>query len=333
MGLFNFTHTRRYKHFMAKVYGLGASVVLIGALFKINHYPGADIMLIIGLGTESIIFFFSAWEPPFVEPDWSLVYPELAGMYHDVKGGELKERKTPTQRLDEMLEKAKLDEKTIERLGEGMAKLSENASQLTDLAGAAAATSEFTSNVKRASESTKEFGDVVAKDAQATGSYAESLEGVTEGANSLASAYVHAADTLKGDMNTTEEFASTVKSATDSAQSLAESYHKSAEVLAKSVSALDFTAVEGDAYNEQLRKIAENLAALNAIYEIQLQGTNKAVESSDKLQNTMDEFLAKLEESTSSTSEFSNQLATLTSRMGSLNKVYGNMLTAMNVNG
>jgi len=333
MGLFNFTKSRRYRNFMAKVYGLGASVVLMGALFKINHYPGADYMLIVGLGTEAIIFFFSAWEPPYVDPDWSLVYPELAGMYHGVKGGELKERKSPTQRLDEMLEKSKLDQSTIDRLGEGMAKLSESAGQLSDLAGAAAATSEFTTNVKSASASTKQFGDIVSKDAQATGEYADSLQGVTDGANSLASAYVRAADVLKGDMNTTEEFAETVKTATTSAQSLADSYHKSAEVLAKSVAALDFTAVEGDAYNEQLRKIAENLASLNAIYEVQLQGTNRAVESSDKLQGTMNAFLEKLEESTASTSEFTDQLATLTNRMGALNKVYGNMLTAMNVNG
>lgn len=333
MGLLSFTKSRRYRNFMAKVYGLGASVVLIGALFKINHYPYADILLIVGLGTEALIFFFSAWEPPHVEPDWSLVYPELAGMYHGVKGGELKDRKSPTQLLDEMLEKAQLDQKTVDRLGEGMTKLSDNAAQLTDLTGAAAATSEFTTNVKNASESTKTFGDVVSKDAQATGEYAESLQGVTDGANSLASAYVHAADTLKGDMNSTEGFSESVKSATSSAQNLAESYHKSADVLAKSVAALDFTAVEGDAYNEQLRKIAENLSALNAIYEIQLQGTSKAVESSDQLQGTMSSFLDKLEESATSTAEFSDQMSTLTNRMGALNKVYGNMLTAMNVNG
>ena len=333
MGLLSFTKSRRYRNFMAKVYGLGAAVVLIGALFKINHYAGADILLIVGLGTEALIFFFSAFEPPFTEPDWSLVYPELSGMYHGVKGAELKDRKTPTQRLDDMLEKAKLDQKTIDRLGEGMSKLSDNASQLTDLTGAAAATSEFTTNVKNASASTKQFGDIVSKDAEATGEYAESLQGVTEGASSLASAYVQAADTLKGDMNATEEFTSTVKSATSSAQSLADSYHKSSEVLIKSVAALDFTAVEGDAYNEQLRKIAENLAALNAIYEIQLHGTNKAVESSEKLQVTMSTFLDKLEQSTTSTSEFTDQMATLTNRMSSLNKVYGNMLTAMNVNG
>ena len=83
MGLFDFTRTRGYRNFMAKVYGWGASVVLVGALFKIIHLPGANEMLTVGLLTEAVIFFFSAFEPPHVEPDWSLVYPELAGMYND----------------------------------------------------------------------------------------------------------------------------------------------------------------------------------------------------------------------------------------------------------
>jgi gliding motility-associated protein GldL len=138
---------------------------------------------------------------------------------------------------------------------------------------------------------------------------------------------------MKRDAITTEVFAGTVKTATESAQSLADSYEKSALLLAKSVSALDFTALEGGAYNEQLRKIAENLTALNAIYEIQLQGSNKAVESSERMQGTMSQFLAKLEESSSSTAQFSSQMEALTQRMSSLNKVYGNMLSAMNMNG
>ncbi len=332
MGFFDFTKTRRYRNFMAKVYGWGASVVLVGALFKIIHLPYANELLTIGLLTEAIIFFLSAFEPPHVEPDWSMVYPELSGMYHGVKGQDVV-RKSPTQRLDEMLEKAQIDNETIGRLGDGMSKLSENASQLTDLTDAAVATNSFTSNLEAASDSAKNFNESVQKDADATTNYSESLNNVTEGASSLASAYTQAADTLKSDMNTTEEFASTVKDATASAEVLAVSYKKSSEVLSKSVEALDFTAVEGDAYNEQLRKIAENMAALNAIYEIQLQGTNRAVESTEKLQTTMGEFLTKLENSTASTSDFSDQMATLSKRMGSLNKVYGNMLTAMTVNG
>ena len=58
---------------MSKLYGIGASIVIIGALFKIQHWEGASEMLILGLGTEAVIFFFSAFEPlPNDDPDWTL---------------------------------------------------------------------------------------------------------------------------------------------------------------------------------------------------------------------------------------------------------------------
>ena len=87
---------------MAKLYGWGAAIVIIGALFKIQHWEGASLMLILGLGTEAFIFFMSAFEKPHEEPDWSLVYPQLAT-------GEGAENKTPTQQLDDMLSKANID--------------------------------------------------------------------------------------------------------------------------------------------------------------------------------------------------------------------------------
>ena len=333
MGFFSFVKTRKYKKVMSFVYGWGATVVLLGALFKINHYTGADEMLIVGLGTEGLIFFLSAFEPPFIEPDWSLVYPELAGMYGSVKDKELRKSKSPTEKLDEMLAKAQIDQKAIERLGAGMEKLSDNASKLNTFSDAAVVSEEFYKSMKSASGSAQQLGQVIDKDVEAAGGYATNMQKVSDGATVLANAYEAAADSMKRDAITTEVFAGTVKTATESAQSLADSYEKSAQLLAKSVSALDFTALEGGAYNEQLRKIAENLTALNAIYEIQLQGSNKAVESSEKMQGTMSQFLAKLEESSSSTAQFSSQMEALTQRMSSLNKVYGNMLSAMNMNG
>ncbi len=332
MGLFSFTHTRGYRNFMAKVYGWGASVVLIGALFKINHWNHADILLIIGLGTEAIIFFFSAFEPPHVEPDWSLVYPELKGIYHGVKGAEAEATKSPAERLNEMLEKAKIDQTVVDRLGKGIEKLAENADKLADVTDVATASNEFATGMKTAANSAKQLGEIMEKDVEAASNYSDNIQTVNNNATNLAAAYEQAADILKNDMNTTEEFANTVKAATDSANSLADSYRKSSEILAKSVEALDFTAVEGESYNQQLRKIAENLAALNAIYEIQLQGTNKAVESNDKMQQTVDELLAKLEKSSDSTSRFAEEMEALTQRMSALNKVYGNMLSAMSVN-
>ena len=67
------------KKAMNFTYGMGAAVVIIGALFKIQHYPGASELLIVGLCTEAFIFALSAFEPVDQELDWSLVYPELAG--------------------------------------------------------------------------------------------------------------------------------------------------------------------------------------------------------------------------------------------------------------
>jgi gliding motility-associated protein GldL len=340
MGLNNLVRSRGYKNFMSKLYGIGAAIVIMGALFKINHYNYANEMLIIGLTTEAIIFFFSAFEPPHVEPDWSLVYPELAGMYHDTAiQKELESKKTPVQKLDDMFKEAKIEAAIFDRLGQGFAKLSDNASKMSDISNASLATNEFVDNVRHASKSAAELSgnykkasDVISMDASATAEHVNTLKNASASAEKLTGAYNQAADILKADMRTTEEFAGTVKMATESAQSLASSYAKSAQILSQSVEALDFSAVDGDAYNQQLRKIADNLAALNAVYEIQLQGSSKSIESTEKLQKTMNEFLDKLTLSSNNTAQFSAQLESLSTRMSALNKVYGNMLSAMNVN-
>jgi len=80
MSLAELVQSSGWKNFIAKLYGLGASVVIVGALFKIQHWPLAGTMLTVGLLTEAVIFFFSAFEPLHEEVDWSLVYPELAGI-------------------------------------------------------------------------------------------------------------------------------------------------------------------------------------------------------------------------------------------------------------
>jgi hypothetical protein len=80
MSLAELVQSSGWKNFIAKLYGIGASIVIIGALFKIEHFPLARLMLMIGLITEAVIFFFSAFEPLHEEVDWSLVYPELAGI-------------------------------------------------------------------------------------------------------------------------------------------------------------------------------------------------------------------------------------------------------------
>ena len=129
---------KRFKNFMAKLYGIGAAVVITGAMFKIMHWEGANIMLVVGLTTEAVIFMFSAFEKPAADSDWTLVYPELASADGD-------RALSVTEQLDNALENGGVDAALIERLGEGMHSLSETAGSLSgavDAAGATAAYSE-----------------------------------------------------------------------------------------------------------------------------------------------------------------------------------------------
>ncbi|MFA8451564.1 MAG: gliding motility protein GldL [Bacteroidales bacterium] len=313
---------------MAKLYGLGAAVVIVGALFKIIHLPGANEMLFVGLGTEALIFFFSAFEPPHVEPDWSLVYPQLSGLYG---GKQIKTAKSTTQELDKMLSDAKVGPELIQSLGKGLNKLSENASQLGDLSNAAVATDQYTSNVSKAASSVGELSKHYQNAAKTMGEEVRHSEEYNQNMRAAAESAANLANSFQSDLNATESFSTSVQDAAASASGLAQSYQKSAAILNKSVEALDFEAVEGRAYNEQLQKISSNLSALNAVYELQLQGSNQTVEATGRLHETMENFLARLSTSAENTELFQKQLQDLNDNMASLNRVYGNMLSAMNV--
>ena len=144
MGLNEFVQSKGYRKFMAKLYGWGASLVILGALFKINHYPLANEMLIVGMGVEALIFFFSAFEPLHEEVDWSLVYPELAGMEagEDGQAHQSKrlsqEQRMLSEKLDDLLKSANIDSELIQSLSTGLNKLNVTAQSLnasTDIMG------------------------------------------------------------------------------------------------------------------------------------------------------------------------------------------------------
>lgn len=109
------------KGVMNFLYGMGAAVVIVGALFKLMHWPGAGPMLIVGLLTEALIFALSAFETPEKDLDWSLVYPELAG--GDTSGKKAKQENPAeaqgmlSQKLDNLLKEAKIDGQLMESLG------------------------------------------------------------------------------------------------------------------------------------------------------------------------------------------------------------------------
>ena len=280
MGINSLVRSKGFKNFMAKLYGWGAAVVLIGALFKINHYPGAQIMLIVGLSTEAMIFFFSAFEPPHVEPDWSLVYPELAGMYEGYSEESLKqfgldgdEQKSVTEELDKMLEEAKIGPELIESLGSGLRNLSENAGKMTDISAASVATDEYTKNIRNAANQVGHLSD----------SYTRTSEILTE----------------------------------------------STEKLAKSAESIDFSSIDGQAFNNELNKISSNLSALNSVYELQLQSSSSHNEVIEKMGESMNAFVENLSQSIDNTAKYKEQADVLAKNVAALNQVYGNMLNAM----
>jgi gliding motility-associated protein GldL len=147
-----------YDDVMPKVYGIGAAVVIIGALFKILHWKGADVMLMVGLGTEAVIFFLSAFQPHQADTDWSLVYPELSEGYDPSTNDNRFREKAPapnglTGKLDDMLKNANVTPEALTNLGQGLNRLSATTAQLGQLGEATNVTEEYTQKVRTAAQS------------------------------------------------------------------------------------------------------------------------------------------------------------------------------------
>lgn len=268
MGIAELTQGKKFKTFMARLYGWGASIVIVGALFKIQHYPGAGLMLVIGLSTEAVIFFFSAFEPPHEDVDWSLVYPELAGMQDEDAHSRKKEKKKAVdpvaQYLDKLMADANIGGDLIKNLGTGLKSLGDNTSRLADLSDASVATSDYVKNVSKASESV----------------------------NQLSSSYMKAAQ-------------------------VAEQFSASSEDVR--------------VYKDQVVSAGKNLAALNAVYELQLQDSNEHLKQTSKFYDGINELMSNLNSSLEDTKKYREEVAMLANNLTKLNTVYGNMLSAMTV--
>ena len=142
----------RQKKLMNMVYGLGAAVVLIGALFKILHFSigplTGGVMLTIGLLTEAGIFVFSAFESVEEDLDWSLVYPELSGGPGSERGGMKGEGLS--DKLDAMLEEAQLDTSKMTRLSDSIQSFAGAAENIAPAVNSIAATSKYSEQLSLA---------------------------------------------------------------------------------------------------------------------------------------------------------------------------------------
>ena len=148
--------TRAYKKTMNFVYGMGAAVVIIGALFKIQHFSfgflTGGLMLSIGLGVEAIIFAISAFDTPEDELDWARVYPELSqeGLFAEEGQKDVGADGMLSQKLDNLLQEAKIDVSLMESLGTSMQNFHSAAEGLSAASGSVASTNKYNEEVSKA---------------------------------------------------------------------------------------------------------------------------------------------------------------------------------------
>ena len=289
-----FVQSEKYKQIMTYVYGWGAALVLAGALFKIQHWPGAGIMLTIGMGVEILIFFLSAFEPLHEEFDWSLVYPQLAGIEdidEEVMGSHGSTGSSSAlEKFDALLEEGELSVELFENLGTGLTKLSDTAGKLSDLSDASAVTNDYVDKVKGATDSMTGFATT----------YNESVDQLTESNRTVTNAGVELADTYG---------------------KLTESLNKENEM-----------AVDGNkTYGDQLENMNKNLEALNAVYEMQINDSSEQLEASKKIYTGINDMMSSLNESVDDAKKYKEEVAKLGTNLEALNTVYGNMLAAMNI--
>lgn len=343
MSIAELTQSRGYKNFMKYVYGWGASIVLVGALFKIQHYPGASIMLIVGLLTEALIFFFSAFEPLAEELDWTLVFPQLAGLEVDDDepakpsrkfdrvtepasagstggvsapqagvaapagggnyggGGGYGGSASALAKFDEMIEKAEITPGMFEKLGKGLANLNKTIDQMGSTVDASIATQDFVTRVKAASDSVAGLGDAYKKSTEAlsasvgllSDSYANSAQSFNQANSQVAEAYSQFANKLVGELNSVGDL--------------------------------------GSEYTQKLGGLNKSLSALNSVYELQLDNMNKQVETSKECINGFGSMIDNMNQTVENTKKLNQGVQLLEQNVASLNNVYGNMLSSLNI--
>lgn len=245
-----------FKRFLHITSSGGASVVILGALFKIMHWPGWDVMLISGMCTEALIFTLFAMDIPHEEYDWSLAYPELAGMGTEHSESDL----TPTQQLDLALENAKIGPELLQSLGDGLNRLSETAKQISDISDAKLATNEYVNSVKTASKNVSELADTYAKTTDTMSSLANTNTGqlvanVNEVGESLSKFSKNVAA-----LNATYELQ--LQSTKDSLDNVNQFYGNLEDLIKNITDASSDT----KKYKEEMSTLANNLSALNTIY-------------------------------------------------------------------
>lgn len=245
-----------YGDIMPKIYGIGAAVVILGAMFKILDWPFASLMIGVGLSTEAAIFFLSAFEPKHEEVDWSKVYPELAGDEPAERKSTKKEPKDNlSQKFDEMLANAKIGPELFDSLGKGIQNLATSAEKMGTIADAAVATNEYASNVKTASKTLVDINQSYGKTAMAL----TELSSASADAKEYHSQVVSVTKNLSA-LNNVYEMELL------DAQSHLKTLNKFYSNISNAMEGLNEAGKETEQFKTELAKLNQNVSSLNKVY-------------------------------------------------------------------
>jgi hypothetical protein len=320
MNISELLKTKRVKTLMGFIYSWGASVVLIGALFKLNHYQYSGVLLGIGLVTEAIIFFVSAFEPPLDIPEWSRVYPELR---EDFPVEELtKDTKPGKHKIEELLQGSDITPDLLDKVSFSLSELSNTARGIRDISSATLATEEYVKNMSSASDSMSTMHKVNTR-ANAT---------IDQSVTHMVNSYQSAAELMKNSgvavadkLNATgAEFSSKIA---ESGNILVNTYKTASEKIEQSVQ--HFGSTSGN-YTDGIVRLNGNLSALNNALETQLKGTETQTKAHQQFNTDLGKMNELLVASAEELKRYRENAAQLNKHLEALNLIYGNMLGAMN---
>jgi gliding motility-associated protein GldL len=250
-----------FKSIMPKVYGIGAAVVIVGAMFKILHLEGANEMLMLGLSTEAIIFFLSAFEPAHKDPDWAKVYPELAEDFEGaapaprISNRQAAPSDSPLLKMDDMLKNAKVDQNLLDNLGKGLQNLATSASKMSNLADAAVATNEYAANVKTAAKTLTDMNK----------SYDVTMKAMSDMASASSTAKDYH-EQLKSAAKNLQLLNATYEMELKDADTHVKNMNKFYESLTGAMQGLTKVGENTTKFTSELGKLTDNITSLNKVY-------------------------------------------------------------------
>lgn len=260
----SFLESRAMKLFMKYLYGLGAAVVILGALFKIMHWPFASEMLIAGMGTEVVVFFVSAFEPLHEELDWSKVYPQLAeGSEQEFAESFTDEPGLTGEQAALMAAKGmkdiELTPDLFESLSGSLEGLKQNVSNLAKIEDATVATNEYNQSVRTATGKMNQLNDGYTNTVDAMNSLSSSVGGAAEQAHAYHTEVQRVTKNLAS-LNAVYEME------LNDAQQHIQTINKFYESLGGAMSNLVDASKDAQAYRTEVATLTKNIRDLNAIY-------------------------------------------------------------------